>query len=156
MSKEIVAGNIFCRVNGPFLFGKGVPGHKHNFAHRTTATNGWGIVRAIELNGKAVEASDWWRIIEVPGVAASQFADLLSADPEFFHSKEFETYNPLPRKRVRDLDLDAIEAAAGIAKRQEAKRTVTLGMAALLARRRDRAEPENPNVFGINRPGRLG
>lgn len=93
--------------------------------------------------GKEIESGSWWRIIEVPGEPASQFGDLLGGDPEF-NSELFAALNPLPRKRVQRLDLDAIESAAGA--KQAGPITLTRSAVTVLAKpslRRD-----NPNVIG--------
>lgn len=98
--------------------------------------------------GRDVEAGAWWRIIEAPGPAAL-YEDLLGSDPEFKDGKLFPTLNPLPRKRVQALDLDAIETAAGLLGKSPEK-SIALPRAAVLSQARVVTKRDNPNVLGIS------
>lgn len=97
--------------------------------------------------GADVEKGAWWRIVEAPG-SASDYANLLGMDPEFRDQRQFGKLNPFPRKRVNALDLDALEAAAGLSRGDRPAEKVATTKAAALAQVKARAPVDNPTVLG--------
>lgn len=96
--------------------------------------------------GADIEAGGWWRIIEAPG-PVSLYEDLLGADPEFNDEKLFPTLNPMPRKRVQAVDLDAVEDAAGL-RGKSPELPIRVTRAALVAQQKILAKRDNPTVIG--------
>jgi hypothetical protein len=99
-----------------------------------------------EFLGHDVENGAWWRVVEAPGPAAD-YAYLLEADPKFLNEKLFLSEATYPRKRKVALDLDAIEAAAGLAPLEQPDRAVPLASGAAVAAAEVAVVPlENANV----------
>jgi hypothetical protein len=100
-----------------------------------------------EFLGNDVEKGSWWRVIEAPGPAAD-YAYLLEADPKFLDERLFVSEPQYPRKRKVALDLDAIEAAAGLAPLEKPDRAIPLTTKAdVVAAETAVASLENANVI---------
>lgn len=95
--------------------------------------------------GADIEAGGWWRIIDAPG-PVSLYEDLLGADPEF-NDPLFPTLNPLPRKRVQAVNLDAIEDAAGV-RGHSPELSIPVTRGTLIAQQVVLTKRNNPNVLG--------
>jgi hypothetical protein len=101
--------------------------------------------------GQMVDKSDWFRIIEMPGVPASDLGYLVEADPLPEDMKNFPTLKVFPRKRITVLDLDAIEAAAGLSAKQNPTQTITIASKlALDSQALVSSTVDNPLVFSLD------
>ena len=98
--------------------------------------------------GTAVEKSPWWRIVEVPG-DPSEYAYLLAHDRRPDDPRTMDALAVFPRKRVTQIDLDAIERAAGIlVAGSEPERVIGLASKlAIAAQEASVTAIENPQVF---------
>lgn len=97
--------------------------------------------------GTDVEQGAWWRIVEVPGRAAD-YAQLLGADPEFADLLNFASKATFPRKRVNRMDIDTIEAVAGLKPGENPGQAITLSRGAVTLRTETVAKRDNPQVIG--------
>lgn len=96
--------------------------------------------------GTEVEASPWFRVIEAPGPAVN-YGDLLGSDPEWREPALRRSLDPMPRKRVTALDLDALEVLANTPPGRP-DLALTLPAAAIAAHKVTLAKRANPNVIG--------
>lgn len=93
--------------------------------------------------GTDIEKMDWWRIVEVPGEPAANFAYLTEADPKFVKVELFRSEAQFPRKRISTLDLDAIEGG-----KIPADQIISIDKATLDAQAKPMTKLDNPQVIG--------